>query len=82
MDNINKAPGGTPVRHKLKKVKRPIKRPVSTPETLSVPPKTTEFAAPASGSKHCSGHDFLRRGGGTSGARAGKNGRFQPGRLS
>ena len=46
MDNINKAPGGTPVRHKLKKVKRPIKRPVSTPETLSVPPKTTEFAAP------------------------------------
>ena len=35
MDNINKAPGGTPVRHKLKKVKRPIKRPVSTPETLS-----------------------------------------------
>lgn len=27
MDNINKAPGGTPVRHKLKKVKRPIKTP-------------------------------------------------------
>ncbi len=45
MDNTNKSPEGTPIRHKLKKVKRPIKRPANTPNTLSVPPKAAEGAA-------------------------------------
>lgn len=40
-NNTNNAPGGAPVRHKLKKVKRPIKR-AGSADVLSIPPKTTE----------------------------------------
>lgn len=42
MNNMNGSPSDAPVRHKLKKVKRPIKRPIANPETLSVPPKASE----------------------------------------
>ncbi len=42
MNNTNLTPNAAPVRHKLKKVKRPIKRPINNPDMLSVPPKTTD----------------------------------------
>lgn len=41
MDNMN---NGAPIRHKLKKVKRPIKRPVVSNPELSVPGKTSDTA--------------------------------------
>ncbi len=42
MNNPNNTSGGAPVRHKLKKVKRPIKRPTTGADTLSVPSKAIE----------------------------------------
>ena len=46
MDNFNNNnPGGAPVRHKIKKIKRPVKRPVSGgANPVSVPPKATDNA--------------------------------------
>ena len=46
MDNMNNNSGRAPVRHKLKKVKRPIKRPAGAMDAISVPQKTDNSFAP------------------------------------